>query len=714
MYFYMPRTNINLDVLQRVFITLCITLLLSMNSSKVYAQQSKSTDNSAFNTSNKLALDKAKKLLSDKDYQGAQLILNTLIKDLSEQQDNGMSAEIYFTSGKVYYKQKNFKKAESQFQAAANLIKGNDDDAQKFLALTYHEIAQCYKHLKDQAESIKYYQKALEIHTKRQDKKQIAQALKNIAMAENKRKNYIVALDHALQSLNILSTHGTPARYAQVALTTGIIYRNIGHYEKSLNYINLAKDKYEQEDSVRHLAEVDNQLGLIYTKLHQLDNAKDFYQQTIHLPVEKVKPETRAAAFRELGVIHYHQGDLQSSIGMLETARNIYLSINKGYKVTRVNLLLGQSYQKLKQPKLAIEYFEKSLAIATELAQTEFQVQALNSLGEIMLQQDISQAVKLLNQALALHPKVTNKQDKVTTYHWLKEAETTQGNLQNALRYSEKKYQLSQLIQEERDELEFTKNQVILASYKLEIEFNKLRENAEINNLKLVRQQNEISLMQQSQRISDLEIKKNRFANILLVTLLTIFILMVVYILYRYKTTQAKNKELDYLASKDPLTNCYNRRILYERFNQAFQNEETLTQYSVVLADIDSFKAINDNYGHSTGDIVLKGVAKVLLDNVSEFDTVARFGGEEFCILLPHLSANEAQDIAEKMRKGIESASFESLDVTCSFGVASLDKETRCDLTLIERADIALYQSKYDGRNRVTLWDFHTMEANRD
>lgn len=713
----MHRKTININLPYKLSIVLFIFALLTANSSVTFAQTSsliapsKAPQSFAINITTQL--ESVKSLISKRDYPAAEKIIDELLTQIDKQANTSIAADIHFMAGKLYYKQKKFQASVNQFQQAANLITGGGDNSQKFLAAIYHEIAQCFKHLKDHAQSVEYYKKALEIHNIRKDKKEIAKALKNIAMAENKQKHYLIALDHALRSLNLLATDSTSSQYAQVALLTGIIYRNIGHYEKSLNYIKSAKNIYEQKNDIRHLAEVDNQMGLIYTNLHQLDNAKDFYQQTINLPIEEVKPETRGAAFRELGVIYYHQGLLDSSVENLETALKIYQSIASYRKTTRVYLLLGRSYQEQKKQAIAIGYFEQSLALATELNQTEFQIQALNHLGEMMLKQDINLAISLLEQSLSLRPKVENKSDRIVTYHWLKEAEKERGNIQKALEYSEKKYQLAQLLQQQREELEFTKNQVILASYKLEIELNNLRENAEINSLKLVHQQNEIAMMQQLQRIADLEIKKNRFANLLLVALLSIFILIVFYVLYRYKNTRAMNKELDYLASKDPLTNCYNRRILYQRYNQSFEAEAAPQQYSVVLADIDSFKAINDNHGHSTGDKVIQGVANILLNNVKELDTVARFGGEEFCILLPNSAIEDAQAIAEKMRKEIEANDFDSLSVTCSFGVASLNKETTCNLTLIERADMALYQSKYAGKNQVTIWDRHTMESNR-
>lgn len=701
--------NITRVYTAQMFIVLLTSFLLSVTPISAYAQTD-TTELPKLEGENKRELDKVKKLLTEGKLDQAGFILIKLLQESDDQQDNSQKIELYFAAGKLNYKQKKFQEAITQYQKAAVLITDKDEDGQRQLARIYHEIAQCYKHLKALPQSISYYNKALQIHSKRQDNKQIAQALKNIAWAENKQQNYIMALDHALRSLTHLESDNNSTRYAQIALITGIIYRNIGHYENSLNYITQAQKIYDQEDDIRHLAEVDNQIGLIYTKLQQLDSAKDFYKQTINLPINKVKPETRAAAFRELGVINYHQGHLNTSVSMLKKALNIYLSINSQDKITRVNLLLGRSYKKKKQPARATEYFKQSLTLARQFEQIDLQIRALNALAEMMLKQDRTKAISLLEQALTLQPKIEDKDDRITTYHLLKEAEKAQGNVKKALYYAEKKHQLFKLLQQKLGALDVTKNQVILASYKLEMELNKLRENAELNALKLAHQQSEIYLMQQSQQIAELELNRKHFTNTLLASLLIIFVMFIVYILYRYNKTQTINQELDYLASKDPLTNCYNRRVLFKRYNETFEAEQTPTNYSVILADIDSFKLINDSYGHSTGDVVLQGVAKILQANSKEFDTVARFGGEEFCILLPNATTLEAKNIAELMRKDIESTAFDTLAVTCSFGVASFQSGVDCDLTLIERADIALYQSKYDGKNRVTVWDFHSMD----
>jgi two-component system, cell cycle response regulator len=145
--------------------------------------------------------------------------------------------------------------------------------------------------------------------------------------------------------------------------------------------------------------------------------------------------------------------------------------------------------------------------------------------------------------------------------------------------------------------------------------------------------------------------------------------------------------------------------ILLEKMEQAASDGKPL---SVVMMDIDFFKKFNDTYGHSCGDAVLKQVAHVIQDSVRAIDLAARYGGEEFCVLLPEIDRERARAVAERIRQGIAKAATEyegrSLAVTISLGVAQYDPSI--DLSgksLIDRADRALYFSKQNGRDRVTV-----------
>jgi len=170
-------------------------------------------------------------------------------------------------------------------------------------------------------------------------------------------------------------------------------------------------------------------------------------------------------------------------------------------------------------------------------------------------------------------------------------------------------------------------------------------------------------------------------------------------------------KELERLASTDPMTHLYNRRYFAELATTVIKlaKRSGLT-YSVIMVDIDKFKRINDTYGHTIGDDVIIALAKALKYNFRESDIVSRWGGEEFVILLPQTEQEDAMLIAEKFRKIVEALSVviaddKKLSFSISLGVATADIENCFDIeNIINNADKALYVAKESGRNRVEVY----------
>ncbi|MBS1191269.1 MAG: hypothetical protein H6R10_3061 [Rhodocyclaceae bacterium] len=174
---------------------------------------------------------------------------------------------------------------------------------------------------------------------------------------------------------------------------------------------------------------------------------------------------------------------------------------------------------------------------------------------------------------------------------------------------------------------------------------------------------------------------------------------------------EAKNEELRLLATRDPMTGCLNRRAFFEIAGERFeQGLRTNRELSCIMADIDHFKSFNDLYGHSVGDQVIQVVARTMAGTTRPEDALCRYGGEEFCILLPDTGLEQARSIAERMRSAIETHAGEAIrstrvgKITASFGVASLCQGAVRIEELIDHADGALYASKENGRNQVTAW----------
>lgn len=164
------------------------------------------------------------------------------------------------------------------------------------------------------------------------------------------------------------------------------------------------------------------------------------------------------------------------------------------------------------------------------------------------------------------------------------------------------------------------------------------------------------------------------------------------------------NRELAELAMRDGLTGLINHRTFHERLAaELSRNHGSHCTTSLLMIDVDHFKLYNDSYGHPAGDALLRRLAVILSDCARSSDIVARYGGEEFAILLPLTEASGAMELAERLRKRIESEKRQLSGITVSVGVANSDRNRLSAGELVGQADRALYQSKEGGRNKVTL-----------
>ena len=170
-----------------------------------------------------------------------------------------------------------------------------------------------------------------------------------------------------------------------------------------------------------------------------------------------------------------------------------------------------------------------------------------------------------------------------------------------------------------------------------------------------------------------------------------------------------KNVELVRLASVDPLTDTLNRRAFFEKIDAEFAlARKNNLELSCIMADIDHFKSVNDTYGHAVGDEVIKGIALILNEHCPPNGAVGRYGGEEFCIVLPGVSLSETMLVANRIRlafrtwsKGSEGPTA-GKSLTASFGASAVNFGAADAAAMVDQADQALYHSKTNGRNRAT------------
>ncbi len=214
--------------------------------------------------------------------------------------------------------------------------------------------------------------------------------------------------------------------------------------------------------------------------------------------------------------------------------------------------------------------------------------------------------------------------------------------------------------------------------------------------------------------ISDVQTALSQSNRIIIIlSVLTLAVLLGLLYFFIHNLMRKLNDAMEHIekmASTDALTNLYNRRIFYERVEAEIDHAQRHNGVlSCIMVDLDHSKRVNDVHGHLVGDIVLKGLSRILTAEVRKIDSVARFGGEEFIILLPDTDIEGERNVAERIRSTLKIHPFqtdtsETFYVTASLGCSCMSPEsdsTFTSETLIGLADKALYRAKEEGRDRV-------------
>ena len=166
-----------------------------------------------------------------------------------------------------------------------------------------------------------------------------------------------------------------------------------------------------------------------------------------------------------------------------------------------------------------------------------------------------------------------------------------------------------------------------------------------------------------------------------------------------------RTQELERQANTDTVTGIASRFAIMDRLSRSYLAYQRYHRaFSILMIDVDHFKNINDNHGHQTGDKVLHELAMCIASNIRQPDSVGRYGGEEFLVILPETPAAQAHELADRIRIAVEEMTLtNNITITCSIGVATISANISDD-ALVSRADKALYKAKNAGRNQVVSY----------
>ena len=646
--------------------------------------------------------DQMSQLYQETNYKEIQTLLSSIEPLEQYEADSALKADILRIAADALYHQKRYKAAIPAYERLANFLNLDKDNNQERLGDTFNRIAQTYKRMKDPSLSSLYYEKSLAFYKAINKVKAIARTHHTLGEAERRKGNLVLALEHALASLEHHKESNDLEGRAKATLGAGIIYRLIGRYEKSLEYVLLANEYYKELNDRDGIVKSSNETGHIYTRLQQFEDAGFFYQQTVDQAQYGINQNAYATALRELAVINANAKQYAIGLDMAQRAYLIFREQNDIAKSAQCLRIIGNIYRAQEDIEKAIDYYERSMEQAKLANNLIFLVKAQIPLGEALLGIDNERAKRLLESAIDLTDRINENAQMLNAYRVLKLLAKSEGDINKAFEYAEKQISLSIIVQKQRNAQDLAMAKTNLQTYKMELELNALRDRVTKDQLTLSKKNSEIEIAKQAKRISELEAVKNKYASLALAALVVVCLILILLSYRRFRASKQRNSELEVLAETDPLTNCFNRRSLVAALEAQFSSALISSPLCVVMIDIDHFKHVNDTYGHSAGDKVIINVGNIIKAQTKETDLVARYGGEEFCVLLIDTHLERALQIAESIRQTIETSEVENIKVTCSFGISERNIETIDGDALIELADSALYRSKATGRNKVT------------
>lgn len=460
-------------------------------------------------------------------------------------------------------------------------------------------------------------------------------------------------------------------------------------YEDAFLLLQEAYLKAQQYQGQFEIALVEQTLGGVYSYTDNYDQANHYYQQALKryqlLQFPAYIAETRlgiATTFR-------HQ---KKWIEALQAYEEYYQSI-------AFQGVLGDSFY---------YHYGKSITLALSGKCTEAEA-GINAavaangprdyLGELYKKQAICALKKGLvpaaRRALSSARTIIDQTPELVDTLWQAELLKIESDIANSAGDQKKALALFQQYHEVATRLQSKKASSRLFDLKVALESE--RKDAQIQQLE---QKSRLQALQ----ILAKEAQQQRSALVIGCAIL-IFILLSGVIYYQRRKTQ----HLYELSVHDPLTNLFNRRhaiSVIEHWLEKHRSERQV--FSVFIIDIDHFKQVNDTYGHPIGDKLLVAIANAASTIIRPSDVLARFGGEEFICLLPRISTEEAERIAERIRQKVDSTAITlddgaTIQRTVSIGITHVDFNDLDINSILKRADVAMYQAKEAGRNRVSI-----------
>jgi len=485
------------------------------------------------------------------------------------------------------------------------------------------------------------------------EKKQILEYI-DIANQYSKADDYeksFEILEKALYKAESLEEHSLKAK---VHNNIGNTRAYIGDYEKALEQYMIALHLFEEINEVKGISGALLNIGVLYLNQNYFNESLEYFNNSLEL--YKVINDKQGICFatNNIGIIYLELEEHEKARHMFEESGKMARTLGDRGQIATYFTNLGTVETKLNNFNKALEYYEQALEIENQLQCKRTLSNVLYSIAEVyFFVLDYKNMLYFLEKSLKDAKEAKDKLLELDCYKLYYTYFEKEENYKEALKYHKLYSSLNEIIfNEKRNE--------ITAELKIKYDIYKKEKEKEIYKLK------NIELMELNEKLG------------------------VAY------------KELEVLHNTDYLTKIYNRKAITEIMEKELYHNKNISPFIICIADIDDFKKVNDTYGHEAGDEVLCSCSNILTEYLRKSDYVARWGGEEFLIILPSTNLNDGNMVIEKLRKTIARGEVvyhdQVIKVTMTFGVACFYGEHQLK-ECIELADKYLYKGKSNGKN---------------
>ncbi len=532
----------------------------------------------------------------------------------------------------------------------------------------------------------------------------VAMVLGGIATNLHMQGRSTEALAHYNDALATLGESGTPTQRAFLHRGIGVVQVELEDFESALRHYLLALGITDAAGERTESAKTAANIGNVYTSLGDFPKARDYYQRALDAFEQAGWKPGIAGALVNLGAVAAKVGEQATDARDSATARRehealkayneraeaLFAELGNHRGVAYAASNIGLALDRLGQPELALAEHQRSLALRREVGDVFGTINSLLSLAatERTLGQHEAARAALDEAGKLVQPESLNlRKDIVHQRVLLAEAE---GDYRAALAAER---EASALAAQAADKDQLTRITALQDRFDAD---------------KAARQ---IDLLRSEAQVGELTIQRQRLATRLSILIAVLAVGLLLVLLSRVRMGQRSTRKLAIAARTDYLTGLPNRRHLIERMEEEVARvARGGPPFCVLMADLDDFKRINDQHGHEIGDAVLCEVARRLREAVRRQDLIARWGGEEFLLLLPDTTEAGALALANALRERIasEPVAFaedaEPLSLSLTIGFSACRAGVPLD-DCIRAADAALYEGKRAGKNRVVAME---------